>query len=111
MESKQSSSSRQGSAGTLQALQGVGAPLEDSGQSPLPGPSYQQGARPFRCVRPGCGWSYLQEVLEKRENARVSVAGESLGRAALEAASKNSSVEGFPSGLQSLYFPGPLSPM
>lgn len=59
--------------GALQtALEGVGAPWEDSRAScpsPRPGPGYQQGARPFGCAGTGCGWGYLQEVLKERENA------------------------------------------
>lgn len=56
------------------SLEDVGAPLEASRascRSPHPGPRYQKKARPFRCVRPGCGWSYLQEVLKERERERM----------------------------------------
>lgn len=42
-------------------------------QSPHPGPGYQQGARSFRCVRPGFKGVLTGGPERERENAGVSV--------------------------------------
>ena len=107
----------QHSGGTPQASaeEGPGAPLEDSGAGcrfPHPGPGLPAGSRAFQMCKTGRRLELLTGGPERdREKARVSVPAGRTGRAALEAASKNSSAEGIPSGLWSLYFPGPLSPI
>lgn len=76
-------------------------------RTPTPGPvtSREQG---LLDIGDQTSQEYLQEALKEREKARVSATAL---RAALEGASKNSSAVGFPAGLRSLHFPGPLSPI
>lgn len=77
-----------------------------------PGARLPAGSKAFQRCEPGLRPELLTGGPERdRENARVSVTAGRTRRAALETESKNSSAEGFPSGLRSLYFPGPLSPI